>query len=578
VGNRLDLLIPLKKELKPLQQLGGLAAEFMVNVAVQNEGMTEDRFAIVGKVVARTYRVETVVAEGGFGVVYRADHKGFRAKVALKCLKIPTTFNEVERQNFLEQFRSEAEVLFRLSSHNAHIVRPLHVDAFHTDDRQLVPFLALEWLEGRTLGALIAARARVGKAPLSLERVVRLLTPVAQALVFAHNLPDGPGKFLCVVHRDLKPENIFITRVGDEDVPKVLDFGISKAKSTAGQHAGQMSQLTSAVSAFSPAYASPEQWSPKRLGQTGPWTDVWGLALTVVETAKGADVIEGDQAEMMATILDPARRPSPRAEGLTVSDSVEAVFQRALAVDPRERYQAVGEFWDDLTLALGLRRELGTVATRSPSGRAATASESGPDSGFPPASALGPEDSTSSVVVRSPIRPPDRPPLSQEPVRSKAPFRPVDPFRPGGRPAAENGAGSPREAPRASLVPNEVRPRMQSSLLDVRGPLSSLSGEEGRIRLPRMDSRAAKLELQTVSQRPRRRSTLPPFERSAWKVISPGLALLVLSFSLTVLDRTFAQVRGVPLGFGPLRASWLAGALFLGSIVWILLLARRRSN
>src|SRR6187551_1806643 len=113
--------------------------------------MTEDRFGIVGKVIARTYEVEDVVAEGGFGVVYRAHHKGFRAKVALKCLKIPNDLDEGHRQKFLEQFRAEAEVMFRLSSQIPAIVRPLHVDAFHTDDNQLVPFIALEWLEGRTL-------------------------------------------------------------------------------------------------------------------------------------------------------------------------------------------------------------------------------------------------------------------------------------------------------------------------------------------------------------------------------------------------------------------------------------------
>jgi serine/threonine protein kinase len=75
----------------------GAQNDDMNNRATSSESTAEDRFRIVGKVVARTYRIESVVAEGGFGVVYRADHKGFRAKVALKCLKIPGTFNEAER-------------------------------------------------------------------------------------------------------------------------------------------------------------------------------------------------------------------------------------------------------------------------------------------------------------------------------------------------------------------------------------------------------------------------------------------------------------------------------------------------
>lgn len=160
----------------------------------------------------------------------------------------------------------------------------------------------------------------------------------------------------------MKPENLFIARIGRDDVAKVLDFGISKVKSTAGQMVGRASMKADALVAFSPAYGAPEQWAPKRFGQTGRWTDVWGLALTVVEVAKGAEVVNGDHAEMMGTILDPGRRPTPRQEGIQVSDQVERIFAKALAVDPVTRYQSVGAFWDDLTLALGLQEEVGVVS------------------------------------------------------------------------------------------------------------------------------------------------------------------------------------------------------------------------
>lgn len=496
--------------------------------------MTEDRFGIVGKVVARTYRVESVVAEGGFGVVYRADHKGFRAKVALKCLKIPSNFNEVERQRFLEQFRSEAEVLFRLSSASTHIVRPLHVDAFHTDDRQLVPFLALEWLEGRTLGALISARNSAGKPPLSFERLVRLLHPVAQALVQAHNLSDEDGRSVAVIHRDLKPENIFITRIGDQDVPKLLDFGISKAKPMAAAHAGQMSQVTSALSAFSPAYAAPEQWSPKKLGQTGPWTDVWGLALSLVEAAKGQDVLDGEQAEMMSAALDLARRPTPRNEGIFVSDAVEKVFSRALAVDPRERYASIAEFWDDLVSGLGLRRELGTFGSRPASLRAETP-EIGLDSAIPPLSNLSLDEPTPALSRVGTSEP-------------RAPSR---------------GAGAPARGPLPSTAGAQSlpgRPRLESS---TRGPHVSRPGS------------ATGLELQTVSRRPRSlpRSLRP--ERSLWKALSPALALFALSLAVTVLDRAFAETRGLPLSLGPVRASWIAGAIMIAAIALGVVVVKR---
>jgi hypothetical protein len=79
------------------------------------------------------------------------------------------------------------------------------------------------------------------------------------------------------------------------------------------------------------------------------------LALTLVELLAGRTIIDGDHAAMMGTTLDPRRRPTPRNEGIAVSDGAEAVFLRALAVDPRERYQDAGHFWDALVAEVGVR-------------------------------------------------------------------------------------------------------------------------------------------------------------------------------------------------------------------------------
>ncbi|MCH2111078.1 MAG: serine/threonine protein kinase [Polyangiaceae bacterium] len=411
--------------------------------------MTEDRFGIVGKLIARTYEVEQVVAEGGFGVVYQAYHKGFRAKVALKCLKIPQELSEEQRRSFLEQFRSEAEVLFRLSTQISHIVRPLHVDAFQNDADQLVPFMALEWLEGSTLDDIITSRAEAGSNPLRLPEVYRLLTPVADALEQAHHLA-GTGETMSVVHRDMKPENIFVTRTNGEPVAKILDFGISKVKTTASQLAGRASQSSSALVSFSPAYAAPEQWAPRRYGGTGIWTDVWGLAITVVEALKGEAVVDGDQAEMMGTIIDPDRRPTPQQEGIPVSDAVESVFTRALAVDPRVRYQTVGEFWASLGQAL-----TGPVAT-----------------GLRGAEPI--QGAQAAQVQRS---------------------------------AAERGIQASRP------------------LLPARAAAPSLA-----------------------------------------KRLSPAFALLLLSAAISLLSRAWLTTKGGILAFGPLKASWVAGALALYGI------------
>ncbi len=311
----------------------------------------KDRFGLVGNTIASTFRVDEVVAEGGFGVVYRAFHLHFRSPVALKCLKIPDELSAGDRVTFLEQFRSEAEIMFRLSTSLPNIVRPLHVDAVQSPTGEFVPLMALEWLEGKSFEKLIEERAFAGTSPMTLEEVVEMLTPAALALDRAHEFRAGGEETLSVVHRDVKPDNLFLCTVNGEQMVKILDFGISKMRRSAERMAGHYSQ-TDGQAPFSPAYGAPEQWVPKRYGQTGPWTDVWGLALTVVEIIKGDAVISGDHQAMMGTALDAQVRPTPRTEGVTVADEVEAVFKKALAVDPRYRYQRVGLFWSALREAM----------------------------------------------------------------------------------------------------------------------------------------------------------------------------------------------------------------------------------
>ena len=274
-------------------------------------GMVSDQFGIVGTVIAGSYAVEAVVAEGGFAVVYRAHHSGFAAPVALKCLKLSRKVSQDREAEFLAQFRAEAALLFQLSSRIPTVVRPLHIDALTTKNGTFVPYMALEWLEGETLAAIIRQRAEDGRPPPPLKKLVRLLTPVAEALERAHNFTSADGTSVSIVHSDIKPENIFVANVGGDQVVKILDFGVAKAQSVASQVAGQGPNASSGVHSFTPAYAAPEQWDPEKYGETGPWTDVWGLALTLVEALAGRPIIDGDIGAMMGIALDPLARPTP---------------------------------------------------------------------------------------------------------------------------------------------------------------------------------------------------------------------------------------------------------------------------
>jgi eukaryotic-like serine/threonine-protein kinase len=311
-----------------------------------------DPFRILGSAVQGTFQVEQVVAHGGFAVVYKAKHLRFAAPVALKCLKIPASLTEDERQDFLTRFLKEGEVMFRLSGTIPEVVRPLQVDSFGLPDGRLVPFIAFEWLDGETLKDVIVRRLTEGLPPLGVAAAVDILGSVARALHRAHRVPSPEGE-LCVTHCDLKPDNIFVVNGDAGQFIKIFDFGIAKVRRAASREAGRATAETQG-NMFTPAYAAPEQWAPDRFGQTGPWTDVFGLALTVAELAAQRPAIDGPPAAMLSACLDDQSRPTPRKLGVPTSDPVEAVFRKALAVNPTQRHRSMEAFWSDLEQTLGV--------------------------------------------------------------------------------------------------------------------------------------------------------------------------------------------------------------------------------
>jgi serine/threonine-protein kinase len=523
--------------------------------------MPEDLFGIVGTVIASAYHVESVVAEGGFGIVYRARHGGFRAPVALKCLKVPQHLGPEYQARFLEQFRAEAEVMFRLSAATPTVTRPLHVDVMNAPNGNFVPFMVLEWLDGDTLDALIRARAGAGRRPFSLDELLLLLDSVARALERAHHF-EGPSGVESIAHCDLKPENIFIANVGGERVPKILDFGVAEVRGAARRAARDGAE----VALFTPAYGAPEQWSPRELGETGPWTDVWGLALTLVEALVGEPVIAGSHATVRAQILDPKRRPTPRSHGAVVSDGVEAVFARALVVNPRDRYPDAGAFWRALVEASNRHAE--AAAARGPeipdlvplarkqSHPEIALGESGPASfDF---------DDTSGGASLDLDLPADEP----RPKRSLAPSNPALRLElPSPAPASPAGAhaglgvvalaaerGTPSLEPPASL-PRVPAPGGATPSLAPVTPRPALRAEGGA-KVPGEQSPAAPL----LVPRPQ------PIERSLLRRLVPGLALAASSILLTLLDRVYAAAAGEVFSLGPVRTSWVAAALLVGGL------------
>jgi serine/threonine-protein kinase len=506
--------------------------------------MTEDVFGIVGTVQGGAFRVDDVVAEGGFAVVYRAYHGAFRSSVALKCLKIPSMFSPDEQKEFLEKFREEAELLFRLSSATPSVVRPLHVGTLVQKEGRFVPFIALEWLEGYTLDSLVSSRALARKPPVDVRTITRMLTPVADALCRAHNFPT-PSGVVSIIHRDLKPENVFIAKVHGKEVAKVLDFGIAKVKSAATQMVGRHS-AGDALAAFTPAYGAPEQWLPRRYGQTGPWTDVWGLALTVVEVVCGHQPIDGDQAAMMGAAIDVARRPTPRNEGAEVSDAIEAVFTQALAVDPRERFHDVSAFWNALCRAVGLPEVIGE--------RSASVMPPAPDGPEAGGRASSPEDRPSATALQAhgvPDLVVDRASAHSGPAAGVA--RPVV--------AASRAPARRIAAPEPSLG-------HQFDSLEDAGPALHIETATPPVRAQPMMMRGDP-PLRPGFSRAYSRRLSQKFVRGDLGLSTP-IKLFAASVALMATDYVYASYTGEVLRLGPARMLWVAGPLALLGVIVLL--------
>ena len=110
-----------------------------------------DPLGISGTMIADKYRVAHAVGEGGFSVVYLAEHTIWRQPVAIKCFKVLANAPEDQREGLLNGFIQEGKLMASLSSRSAAIVQARDVGTFTTPDGQWLPYMVLEWLEGKPL-------------------------------------------------------------------------------------------------------------------------------------------------------------------------------------------------------------------------------------------------------------------------------------------------------------------------------------------------------------------------------------------------------------------------------------------
>jgi serine/threonine protein kinase len=284
----------------------------------------------VGRTLDERYRVVAPVAEGGFGVVYRAQHGPLDRPVALKVLKVPEDLSPEACARAIDGFVREARTLATLE-HPA-IARVLDYGTTVVADDRTAPWMVLEWIEGETLAAHLDRRAAA--VPPSPEACLALLRPVFEALALAHDRG--------VVHRDVKPANIMLTPAPPG--VRLLDFGIAKQMAQDEGGPSGETRTRTAAPAFSLGYAAPEQLSGTR---TGPWTDVHALALVLSEVLTGRAPYSGDDDMALYLSVLSTARPTPALRGRDVGQW-EPVLARALALMPGERFPDARAFLDAL--------------------------------------------------------------------------------------------------------------------------------------------------------------------------------------------------------------------------------------
>jgi serine/threonine protein kinase len=274
-----------------------------------------------GAVIGGAFRIESVIGQGGMGVVYLAEQVSLKKQLALKILA-PELVNE---QSWL-RFKAEAKTLAALNHSSLVKVYDLGVH------ENTIPYYSMDFLQGQSLEEILA-----NDGPLPFRQALPIFIEVLDGLAYAHR--NG------IVHRDLKPGNIMLCTVDGAESIKILDFGISKL---IGPNAASSQSLTTVGEIFgSPFYMSPEQCSGSAVDAR---SDIYSLGCALIEVLTGFVPFEGK--EFIETVMMHQEEAPPLLAdlepGLKYPPALDRVLAKCLAKRPQDRYQSAKEMALDL--------------------------------------------------------------------------------------------------------------------------------------------------------------------------------------------------------------------------------------
>lgn len=305
--------------------------------------------------IAGRYRLVEMLGKGGMGEVWRAQHLTLNAPIAIKLIEP----NMASSQAALKRFMREARAAAALQS--PHVV--------HTSDfgvHENVPYIAMELLQGENLSQRLRRVGVLGPAETAF-----VVGHVARGIQKAHDAG--------IVHRDLKPDNVFIVTNEEEELVKVLDFGVAKA--VGGTFGEEAAATRTGALLGTPYYMSPEQAQGDR--QIDHRSDLWSLGVIAFQclTARLPFESEGLGSLVLKICTGPIPRPSDVA---LVPAGFDEWFARALTRDPDQRFQSAKEMSATLRLVLtgeelSARRNWSTAGKSSPlAAPPPTANQTGP--------------------------------------------------------------------------------------------------------------------------------------------------------------------------------------------------------